>query len=592
MHTLPEDRRYLIPFRSVLLPQIFTDVLVIGAGVAGLRAALAASEYADVIVACKGDLSGSNTWMAQGGIAAVLDRNGADQGQSLETTDAEHDSWTAHITDTLNAGAGLCDESMVRRVVEAAPARIAELLKWGMRFDTKAGPTTPTADLALGREGGHTFARILHAHGDATGRELMRTLHQRVGDQDRVRLFDQCFVLDLLTVDAPPSHGGKDAAAPAGRCVGAITHHPKYGLQVIWAGATILASGGCGQVYRESTNPPEATGDGLAMAYRAGARLADMAFVQFHPTTLYIAGAARSLISEAVRGEGAVLIDRNHHRFMPEYDSQADLAPRDIVSRAILAQMAKTHFSHVYLDCRPIGRDRFAQRFPGIYSVLQKFGMDPGQTPIPVHPSAHYMVGGVHTDEQGRTGVDGLYACGEAASTGLNGANRLASNSLLEGLVLGQITGSVCREAMENKTANGEPQGRPVKIVSDIRPSDRSELDLADVRSSLRSVMWRHVGIEREGDRLAEVMEMFEFWSRYTLDKIFDERAGWEVQNMLLVGALITRSAQWRCESRGTHYRNDHPYPAEDFRCHDLWQRSHKDPAVQPVRTVESPVVT
>ena len=579
MHALIDERRYLIPFRAALLPQIFTDVLVIGAGVAGLRAAAAASRHSDVIVACKGELKDSNTYLAQGGIAAVLTPD-----QARHNTDhmapPDGDALQQHVLDTLHAGAGLCDEPIVQAVVDTAPLRIEELVSWGMRFDHVDDASGSENGFALGREGGHSMSRILHANGDATGKELVRTLGQHVRTLDRVRLFDHCFVLDLITIDSP-SHGEND---PASRCIGAITHHPRYGLQVIWAGATILASGGCGQVYRESTNPTAATGDGLALAYRAGAKLADMAFVQFHPTTLYVAGAARSLISEAVRGEGAVLKDRSGYRFMPDYDERADLAPRDVVSRAILSQIAKTHFTHAYLDCTAIGSERFAKRFPGIFALLKKFGIDPGKDQIPVHPSAHYMIGGVHTDGFGRTHITSLYACGEAACTGLNGANRLASNSLLEGLVFGELAGRTCQEMLDPARANGGAAAGPVKVVSDIRPSDRSELDLADVRSSLRSVMWRHVGIERQGDRLTEVAEMFDFWARYTLDKIFDDRGGWEVQNMLLVGALITRAAHWRAESRGTHYRLDTPELREAFHHHDIWQRSQATPSLAPVQ--------
>ncbi|XAL99824.1 FAD-binding protein [Phycisphaeraceae bacterium D3-23] len=402
-------------------------------------------------------------------------------------------------------------------------------------------------------------------------------------------------MLDLITTSSGNGSGSgglgvdNSSGGGAGECVGAITHHPKYGLQVIWARATILAAGGCGQVYRESTNPAVSTGDGIAMAYRAGAALQDMAFVQFHPTTLYIAGASRSLITEAVRGEGAVLVDKAGHRFMPEYDERAELAPRDIVARGMLAQMAKTDHSHVYLDVRPIGIDKFNERFPGIAKLVEQFGIDPATTPIPVHPSAHYMIGGVATDAEARSTLPGLYACGEASCTGLHGANRLASNSLLEGLVFGEVAGRVCLERLR---ANGDapggesaepPTARPHKIVSDIRPSERSELDLADVRRSLRSVMWRHVGIEREGDRLAEVQEMFEFWARYTLDKIFDDRLGWEVQNLLTIGALINQSAIWRRESRGTHYRIDFPEPESAFHVHDRWQRGVSEPEVVAV---------
>ena len=556
MNPVFDQRRFLIPFRATLLPQIFTDVLVIGSGAAGMRAALAAATHSEVIIATKGDVGQSNTSWAQGGIAAVT--------EPLADAAATTDSCQAHVEDTLKAGADLCDEAVVRQTVAAAAARIQELLDWGMRFDRQDGSDA----LAQGREGGHSQHRVLHTDGDATGKELGTTLARRVDATDNIRLFDHCFVLDLITLD-----GGTP------RCVGAITHHQRYGLQVIWARAVILATGGCGQLYRESTNPQTATGDGLAMAYRAGADLADMAFVQFHPTTLYVAGASRALITEAVRGEGAHLLDRDGRRFMPEYHPDAELAPRDVVSRAILTQVAKTNYTHVFLDCRHIDATRFGRRFPGIQAMLKQFEIDPAKDTVPVHPSAHYMIGGVGTDMTGRTSVAGLYACGEAACTGLHGANRLASNSLLEALAFGAAAGEVCREMRDIDTATGT--GQPPRIVSDIPQSERSELDLDDVHSSLRSVMWRHVGIQRHGERLAEVVEMCDFWARYTLDKIFDDHRGWEVQNMLLVGALITRAALWRCESRGTHYRTDFPQPVDDYRQHDHWQRGRDHPTLR-----------
>jgi len=575
MHGVFDERRYLIPFRATLLPQIFTDVLVIGAGVAGLRGALAAAGYADVIVVCKGKVNQSNTDLAQGGIAAVM----GGSGRALPG-DPGSDSLALHRADSLKAGARLCDESIVREVVAAGSEEIEQLIKWSMRID-RVSPGGNRDSVALGREGGHSHSRILHSDGDATGKELGRTLYRQVKQRERVRVFDQCYVLDLITVPG----GGVGGLSSEDRCIGAITHHEKYGLQVIWAGATILAGGGCGQVYRESTNAGVATGDGLAMAYRAGAKLADMAFMQFHPTTLYVAGAARSLISEAVRGEGAYLIDHNGQRFMPNYDERGELAPRDIVSLAILEQTAKTHYSHVFLDCRHMAKGYFGKRFPGIMKMLKRFDIDPGRELIPVHPSAHYMIGGVRTDGQGRTNVSGLYACGESASTGLHGANRLASNSLLEGLVMGRRAGVACQEMLDVGGDHAVSGGAmPAKIVSDIPLSDRSELDVADVRSSLRSVMWRHVGIKRRGDRLCEVAEMFDFWARYTLDKIFDDREGWQVQNMLLVGALITQAANWRQESRGTHYREDHPKPDEPYRVHDIWQRGVPEPTLLPVQ--------
>lgn len=547
MQAIFDERRYLIPFRSALLPQIFTDVLVIGGGVAGMSAALAAAGHSDVIVLAKGAVEDSNTAWAQGGIAAVT---------------AADDTYEQHVQDTLEAGAGLCDEPVVRHIVGAGRAQVERLLALGMPFDRDA-----SGGLTLGREGGHHASRVLHADGDATGAALARTMIAAVRAHERIRLFPNCFALDLLT-----------NSGNGGRCLGAITHHPKYGLQMIWAKATILASGGCGRIYRETTNPPVATGDGLAMAYRAGAGIADMEFMQFHPTTLYVAGASRALISEAVRGEGAWLVDRAGKRFMLDVHELAELAPRDIVARAILHQLTQQTDGRVYLDARHIGGARFAGRFPGITALLKQFDIDPGRDLIPIRPAAHYSVGGVLVDDVGRTGVEGLYACGEAACTGLHGANRLASNSLLEGLVCGEDCGAACRESV------AQPAGIPCRIVSDIRPSNRSGLDVADVLSTLRSVMWRQVGIERDGERLAEVAEMFDFWARYTLDKIFDDREGWEVQNMLLVGALITRGARWREESRGTHWRVDRPRPSNAFLAHAAWRRGQPSPELRPAR--------
>jgi L-aspartate oxidase len=416
---------------------------------------------------------------------------------------------------------------------------------------------------------------VYHAGGDATGAELQRTLTERATRSPRVRLFENCFAIDLIT--ASPE--------PGSPCLGAITHHPRYGLQMVWARTTVLASGGAGQVYRETSNPPPATADGVAMAARAGATIADMAFVQFHPTTLYLPGAPRALISEAVRGEGAHLIDEQGHRFMVDQHELADLAPRDVVSQAIVRQIASQGGRHVYLDCRHL--KHFAERFPGIHATLASFSLDPATDLIPVHPAAHYTIGGVRTDAHARTDIPNLYAVGEAACTGLNGANRLASNSLLEGLVMGAIAGA---QAAERSTRTPPA---PVPINSDIRPSGHAELDLVDVRSSLRSAMWKNVGIVRSGTPLEDACEMFDFWGRYTLDKIFDTPDGWEVQNMLLTGALIAQSALWRAESRGTHLRSDHPEPSDAFLVHDLWKRGRTSPTSTPVdATAPEPPVT
>ncbi len=549
-----DDRRYLIPFRSVLLPQIFTDTLVIGGGVAGMRAAIEAATAStngagDVILLVKETLDVSNTAMAQGGIAVAH---------------SPDDSIESHFEDTLGAGAGLCDHAAVARLVEEGPECIDELLNWSMRFDRD-----DDGMLQYGREGAHSRARVLHTDGAATGKELVRCLGKRVTEIESIRIFDQCFAFDLLTTNG--SGNRRDQ-----RVLGAVTHHPRYGLQIIWARSTIIATGGAGQVYRETTNPKIATGDGLAMAYRAGAELGDIEFMQFHPTTLYVAGAGRLLLSEAVRGEGAHLLDNEGVRFMPEYHELAELAPRDIVSRAIVDRIAQTQAPSVFLDARHLGTDRFAQRFPNLLKELSAFDLDPCKDLIPVHPSAHYSIGGVWTDLDGRTSLPGLLACGEAACNGLHGANRLASNSLLEGLVFGRRAGRAAAELNGNSIS-------PMKIISDIPACEHAELDLIDVRSSLRSAMWRNVGIDRSGRKLDGVRDMFDFWARYTMDMVFDEPAGWEIQNLLTVGALITRAAAWREETRGVHYRLDHPGKSDDLAVHALWRVQRSDPVLRPV---------
>ncbi len=542
------ERRYLIPFRSLLLPHIFTDTLIIGAGVAGLRAAIEASTHGDVIVLAKDAFDLSSTAWAQGGIAAVL---------------TQDDSFEEHVEDTLSAGAELCDGAVVRKLVEDGPSRIEELISWGMCVDRARD-----GSIELGREGGHHHHRIVHADGDATGRELARCLLAQVRRRENIRCFDRCFSLDLLSASGSGGRGEP-------RVLGAITHHPRYGLQIIWARATILASGGAGQVYRETTNPRVTTGDGLAMAWRAGAALSDLEFMQFHPTTLYVAGASRSLITEAVRGDGAFLVDRQGKRFMENYHPMAELAPRDIVSRAIVDHIVRTREVCVFLDLRHLGADQIRSRFPSLVKLLKAFELDASEDLIPVHPAAHYTVGGVLADIDGRTTIPGLYVCGEAASNGVHGANRLASNSLLEGLVFGRRAGQACEEMRES--ARG-----PAQIISDIRLSEHGELDLGDVRSSLRSAMWRNVGIERTGAKLADVVDMFDFWGRYTMDKIFDTPDGWEVQNLLTTGLLITRAASWREETRGTHCRLDYPHTATEFRAHAMWSRDSENPSLRP----------
>jgi L-aspartate oxidase len=554
-----------VPFKASRLPQQVTDVLVIGGGVAGLRAAIAAAETgADVLLLAKDTVEQSNTWYAQGGIAAVL--------QPL-------DSVAAHIKDTEDVGVGLCDENAVRVTVEEGPKRVVELLSWGANFDKQAGNAY---DLAFGLEGGHSYARILHAYGDATGKELATTLINKVRSLETIRISENTFAIDLITHE--------------NRCVGVLALIDGN-VQVIWARQTILASGGAGQLYRESTNPKIATADGHAMAYRAGATLADMEMVQFHPTTLYVAGSSRALITEAVRGEGAHLLDRNGHRFMPDYHRDGELAPRDVVARAIVEQIRKTNFTHVFLDVRHLEPEKFKARFPQLAQLCEQFEINSSKDFIPIHPATHYMIGGVDVDIIGRTTLAGLYAIGEASCSGLHGANRLASNSLLEGLVFGARAGEdAARQARLNKV------NFPQDLEHKISPSSKTELDVADVKSSLRSVMWRNAGIERTSERLTETREIIAFWSRYVMDKTFNPAetgqemagtetgtgavsiAGWELQNMLTVCFLITAAAYTRTESRGAHYRLD--FPDRDdahWRLHLLWRRPMETPTPEPV---------
>ena len=568
------QRRYLMPFKAGRLPQQFADVLVIGGGVAGLRAAIASADAgADVLLLTKDTIDESNTWYAQGGIAAVLQ---------------PADSYDAHVADTEKGGAGLCDHEAVEVVIKEGPQRVLELLSWGINFDKDA---SKPHGLAFTMEGGHSFARILHAYGDATGKELAQTLINTVRARDNIRVGERTFVVDLLTdeqaVDGvhgrPPGHGG----GPAGRCVGVLALVNGQ-LNVIWSKVTILASGGAGQLFRESTNPKIATADGHAMAWRAGAAVQDMEMVQFHPTTLYIAGASRALITEAVRGEGAYLVDRHGYRFMKDYHESGELAPRDVVSRAIVEQIRKTHYTHVYLDVRHLDAAAFRERFPQLAKLVDQFDINPAKDLIPIHPAAHYMIGGVDVDLHGRSSLPGLYAVGEASCTGLHGANRLGSNSLLEGLAFGARSGvDAARQAKDLGVVKF-----PQNLEHSVPKSQKTELDLADVKSSLRSVMWRNVGIERVGERLNETREIIAFWSRYVMDKVFDPATigeaaavtGWEVQNMLAVCSLITGAAYTRTESRGAHFRMD--YPTRDdahWRMHLLWRRPMETPIPEPI---------
>ena len=422
-------------------------------------------------------------------------------------------------------------------VVRQGPELIEQLIDWGAEFDRAKGHITTTL------EGGHSQPRIAHAHGDETGRIIAETLIKKVRQSQNIKIMENFFTIDLLTND----HND---------CVG-IIGQDKHGLQIIWAANTILATGGTGQLYRETTNPDVATGDGLAMAYRAGAVLRDLEFMQFHPTTLYIAGASRALITEALRGEGAILVDNKGRAFMKDYHEAAELAPRDVVSRAILSQMLKTKSTHVYLDVRHFDKKHFAKRFPVINELCESFDIDISRDLIPVRPSAHYMIGGVKTDISAKTNIENLYACGEVASTGLHGANRLGSNSLLEGLVFGKIAG---KSASENIKDSSHHIRHP-KIKYQIPHSDRTRLDTADVQKFAAGSYVAKCRHHPKSPAAYRGTGNHRFWQRYVMDKIFDSPDGWECQNMLTVSLLMARSAHQRKESRASTSEATTPTP-------------------------------
>lgn len=524
LHVSPK-RRYLVRFNPKRVPHLFTDVLIIGAGITGIRAALAIDPSLEVVLATKGVINQSNSAYAQGGIAGVFD---------------PLDDFANHVADTMSAGKGLCDLGIVETVVREAPNRIKELISYGAVFDEVDG------EIALTQEGGHSHRRVVHALGDATGKEVMRALIDRINREPQIAIWEETFTIDLLTHD--------------GVCQGALVWNAEHGKTFVWAKQTILATGGAGRLFRETTNPEIATADGQAMAFRAGAELRDMEFMQFHPTVLYIAGSSRHLISEAVRGEGGLLRDCHGYRFMPDYDPAAELAPRDIVSRSITRQMEKTRHHCVYLDLTHLDKTLVHERFPHIGQVCAEFGLDLTRDLIPVRPGAHYMIGGLTVDSEARTTLPRLWAAGEVASSGLHGANRLASNSLLEGLVFGLRAGrnaSAAALAVPDRYT-----ALPLKTDdANTQPFDAS-LKLDDLLNSLNSEMWRNVGIDRSAEGLEAARQQVEFWDRYVGPREFNTTQGWELQNMLLVARLMISAALARQESRGTHYRSD--FPATD----------------------------
>jgi L-aspartate oxidase len=507
--------RHLVPFDLRLQrPALEAGVVVVGSGLAALRAAIEAAATTRVLVITKREILESSSRYAQGGIAAAID---------------EKDALESHIADTLATGWGISDERLVRTVIAEGADAVREIIAWGAQFDRRDGA------LQFALEGGHSHARVLH-RGDETGLELERTLIRKARSHRNISFLENAFAIDLLT--------------RGGTCHGVLFHDGKQPRAAL-AGATILATGGVGQIYRETTNPVIATGDGLAMAYRAGAELMDLEFMQFHPTTLYLAGASRALVSEAVRGASGILRDRHGRAFMKACHPMGDLAPRDVVSRSMLQQMLKTGDTQVYLDITHIPRQQVMRQFPGLVALCRKFGVEWTRHPIPVRPAAHYMIGGVRVDLDGRTSIAGLYAAGECAATGFHGANRLASNSLLECLVCGRRAGRHAAGRARLKPRGGH------SFHHRFQPPDG--VDLEDLRNSLRSLMWREVGIEREGKRLAEADERMTFWASYVMRIGFESPAGWELQNLVTVGTLMARCAARRTESRGVHYRIDFP---------------------------------
>jgi L-aspartate oxidase len=493
-----------------------TDFLVVGSGIAGLNFTLKVAKYGSVTVVTKKEIIESNTNLAQGGIAAAT---------------RKEDSVQLHIKDTLNVGSGLSNERVVKILAEKGPEAIQNLISFGVTFDKEDGK------LHLTTEGGHSMPRVLHS-GDTTGREIEQAMTQCIRENPNIKVFENCFAIDILVKNS--------------NCYGAKIFDIKNRETIdIFAQSTILATGGIGYIYQNTTNPEIATGDGIAMAFRAGARIEDMEFVQFHPTTLNKSGAPHFLISEALRGEGAILVDKKEERFMEEYDKMGELAPRDIISRAIFNELKR---GSVYLDIRHKDKSFVLERFPMIYHECQKYEIDITKDLIPVSPAAHYICGGIKTNEYGETSIANLLAFGECACTEVHGANRLASNSLLESVVFSTLGAQRAKRYLKNRI--DVPKRQKEAATGKITHQKLREIEL-----ELRKAMWDCVGIIRTGKNLSCMLNKLKFLQRKL---VVLTRAGvnvrfLELKNMLTVADLITNSAYIREESRGTHYREDYP---------------------------------
>lgn len=506
-------QRYLVDFDLAALPKVFCDVLVVGTGIAGMYTALKLKDLGQVLLMTKGKVLESNTQYAQGGIAAAI---------------GDADSPNLHFRDTLDAGAGLCDEAAVEVLVQEGPDCVRELILMGTEFDRDE-----SGELELTQEGAHSMRRILHANGDATGAEIRRALEKQARAAGII-VHEEHFLVDLLTDED--------------RCFGVLAMTPEGVLTAYIARAVVLSTGGAGQLYINSTNPEVATGDGCSCAYRAGAAIEDVEFIQFHPTALLEEGNPKLLISEAVRGEGAHLLNKHGERFMAQYDARLELAPRDIVARAIVDQMRKTEHPCCYLDTRHLPEVK--ERFPGIAEALRERGIEMGVDLIPVAPAAHYIMGGIKTDTEGRTGIPGLYACGEAACTGIHGANRLASNSLLEGLVFGKRIAEALRSELP-------PAVVTPALTYTGAPCHPTQL-MDSYWAEVQTLMWENVGILRDEARLQAAIDRLTA-ILFELEGVHVSREALQVVNLAQLAQLVAKAALTRQESRGGHFRTDYP---------------------------------